>query len=182
MDRNSPFWYVVYTKPRWEKKVAELLTNKEIQNYCPVHRVNRKWHDRNKVIHEPLFPSYVFVRATVMQLSVIREINGIINFVYWLGKPAVIRNEEIETIRQFLLDYDSVRLEKTIVNLEDTVRILQGPLINKEGKVVEVLHRTVKVLLPSLGYALVAEIEKSHIEPIMRASEKSTYIKALSGN
>ena len=179
---ESKKWFAVYTKPRWEKKVAVYFTNKELERYCPVHRVSRKWHDRNKVINEPLFPSYVFVRSTVMQLSVVREMNGVINFVYWLGKPAIIRNEEIETIRQFLKDYDTVRLEKTVVNLEDTVRILQGPLMNQEGKVVEVLHRTVKVLLPSLGYALVAEIEKGHIESIKRAGEKSTYSKALSGN
>ncbi len=182
MDRNSTFWYVVYTKPRCEKKVAEYFTNREIENYCPLHRVTKKWHDRNKVINEPLFPSYVFVRATVMQLSIIRETKGVINFVYWLGKPAMIRNEEIETIRQFLKDYDKVMLEKTIVNLQDTVRILYGPLMNQEGKVVEILHRTVKVLLPSLGYALVAEIEKSQIESIKRAGEKSSYIKVLSGN
>jgi hypothetical protein len=35
-----------------------------------------------------------------------------------------------------------------------------------EGNVVEVKHKTVKVLLPSLGFTLVAEVDKTHIEKV----------------
>ena len=61
-ERNT-FWYVVYTKPNWEKKVAELLEKKGIEQYCPLNKVQKQWHDRKKTVWEPLFKSYVFVRT-----------------------------------------------------------------------------------------------------------------------
>jgi len=56
-------WYAVYTRPRWEKKVSELVTKKKLTTYCPLNRVVKQWSDRKKVIFEPLFTSYVFVNA-----------------------------------------------------------------------------------------------------------------------
>src|SRR4051812_47816627 len=98
-------WYAVYTRPRWEKKVAEILSSKKIENYCPLNKVVRQWSDRKKIVHEPLFTSYVFVHVEDGKLGKLRQIDGIINMVYWLGKPAVIRDVEIETIKRFLNDH-----------------------------------------------------------------------------
>src|SRR5688500_10904022 len=101
-------WYAVYTRPRWEKKVAAALSKSEIENYCPLNKVERRWSDRKKIIEEPLFTSYVFVRASLKEQTVIRETDGIVNFVYWLGRPAVIRNEEIDLIKRFLNQHKNV--------------------------------------------------------------------------
>src|SRR5919206_3366358 len=98
-------WYAIYTKPRWEKKVAELLTKKGIENYCPLNKVTRQWCDRKKTVHEPLFTSYVFVYVTQAEHLAVKQTNGFVTFVFWLGKPAVIRDEEIKTIKQFLSEY-----------------------------------------------------------------------------
>jgi transcription antitermination factor NusG len=157
-------WYAVYTKPRWEKKVADLFTRKSIENYCPLNRVQRQWHDRKKIILEPLFTSYVFVNIACVQQLAVKQTDGVLNFVYWLGKPAVIRNEEIETIKLFLDDHTNVQLGKTPVNLNDRVRIVKGPLMNREGNVVEIMNNTVKVILPSLGYTLTAKVSRSQVE------------------
>ncbi len=159
-------WYAVYTRPRWEKKVAELLERKKVEVYCPLNKVNRQWADRRKVILEPLFTSYVFVYVSEQEHASIKQTDGVVNFVYWLNKPAVIRNEEIETIRKFLIEYDHVSLEKTQVNLNDRVRIINGPLMMWEGNVVEIRTNTIKITLPSLGQNLVAEIRKEHLETI----------------
>jgi transcription antitermination factor NusG len=167
MNTNqTPDWYVVYTRPRWEKKVAELLSRKDIENYCPLNKVQKQWHDRKKIISEPLFTSYVFVQASSIQMNAVRETNGIINFVYWLGKPAVIRKEEIEAIRDFVNEYKNIQLEKTRVNINDQVKIVYGPLINMEGRVLEVSNRTVKIYLPSLGYALCTQVDRDNIQLI----------------
>ncbi len=166
MDQQSLLWYAVYTKPRWEKKVADLLTRKKIVNYCPLNKVERQWSDRKKVVQEPLFKSYVFVQIPPNGHLPVRETEGVMNFVYWLGKPAVIRDQEIVVIRKFMNDYKNVQLEKAVVNLNEKVRVLNGPLMMMEGNVLEVKNRTVKVLLPSLGYALVAEVEKVNLEVI----------------
>lgn len=170
---TTPIWYAVYTKPRWEKKVAELLTRKKIENYCPLNKVIRQWHDRKKVIEEPLFTSYVFVCITAAEQAEVRKTDGVLNFVYWLGKPAVIRPNEVEAIRDFLEDHQNVQLEKTRVNPNDLVRVVRGPLMGQEGNVVEVFNQKAKVLLPSLGYCLVADLNKEHLQVIHRVREAS---------
>ena len=170
MEINQKKWFAVYTKPRWEKKVAETLMKMKIVNYCPLMKVHRQWSDRKKIVHEPLFTSYVFVQIDEGQQLPIRSTSGVINFVYWLGKPAVIRNEEITTIRHFLNDYENVKLEKTQVNVNDTVRVIGGPLMEQNGQVVSVKNKMVKVLLPSLGYLMYVEVKTSNIEIINQSS------------
>lgn len=174
-------WLAVYTRPRWEKKVIKLLNNKHIENYCPLNKVVRKWADRKKVVFEPLISSYVFVHASEAEYIGIKETDGILNLVHWLGKPAIIKNSEIETLKRFLNDYATVSLEKIEVNVNDEVKIIHGPLISQEGKVVEVQYNYVRVLLPSLGYSLVAQVHKSHIEkvPMREHYQDRKYAHAL---
>jgi transcription termination/antitermination protein NusG len=159
-------WYAVYTRPKWEKKVAELFQRKKIENYCPLFKSIRQWSDRKKTIMEPLFTSYVFVNIPEKDQLFARQTDGVLNFVYWLGKPAVIKNEEIDVIRKFLAENDHVKLEQIDVNVNDRIKIINGPFKYWEGNVTEIRPKSVKVLLPSLGYALVAEIPKTRIEVI----------------
>ena len=157
-------WYAVYTRPRWEKKVSELLTRKGIKNYCPVNRVYRQWSDRKKKIYEPLFISYVFVRIQKADYLRVLRTDGIINFVYWLNKPAAIREEEIETIKHFLNEHDNVRLEKVPVKIDSEVQVISGPFMEMNGQVVALKNNnTAKVLLPSLGYLMYVETERSNL-------------------
>lgn len=174
MDTNKK-WYAVYTRPRWEKKVADLLVKKHIENYCPLNKVIRQWADRKKLVLEPLFTSYVFVHAEIAEHLAIKQTDGIMNFVYWLGQPAVIRDEEIDAIKEFLDEYRNVQLEKINVNMHDRVRISSGPLMAREGDVIEVRNRTVKVQLPSLGYAMTAEVEKGNVEIIPITTSTTSY-------
>ena len=157
-------WYAVYTKPRWEKKVADLLTKRRVENFCPLNKVVRQWADRKKTVLEPLFTSYVFVHASEQEHLTIKQTDGVVNMVYWLGSPAVIRDEEIEAIQNFLQDHTDVKLEKIAVNISDRIRITDGVLVHREGEVLEVKNKTVKVFLPSLGYTMVAEVAKDKIE------------------
>jgi len=166
MLQNVLRWYAVYTRPRWEKKVAELLTRKKIENYCPLNKVLHQWSDRKKIVLEPLFTSYVFVLISSEEQLAVRQTEGVINFVYWLKRPAIIRDGEIEIIKKFLNEHMNVRLEKIEVNTNDIVKIISGPLMSREGKVIEIMNRTVKVLLPSLGYSLIAQVEKVNIEKV----------------
>jgi len=164
-------WFLIYTRPGCEKKVADLLERKHVQVYCPLTKAQKRWGDRKKPALSPLFSSYVFVFATPDEHHRIRHTDGVINFIHWLSKPAVIRQEEIDTIRNFLKEYDFVRLEKTSINLNERVRIINGPLMMWEGTVVEIRTTTVKIILPSLGYALVAEISKENTESVMSLQE-----------
>jgi len=161
-------WYAVYTKPRWERKVADLLAKKHVECYCPVTRIPRQWSDRKKFVEEPLFTSYVFVNIDETQRLQTLATSGIINFVFWLNKPAIIQDEEIQAIRQFLNDYDNIVLEKIPVKQNDYVRITNGALRAQEGLITAVNSKRVKVLLPSLGFMMQAEVNTGHVEIINR--------------
>ena len=152
-------WYAVYTKPRWEKKVAFSMSVGGLENYCPLNKVVRKWSDRKKIVEEPLFTSYVFVRITARQLSQIQQIDGVVNFVYWLGKPAVIRDSEIELIKRFLNEHMNVKVERSNLQVNDKIKILNGPFMEMEGNIVEVNKRIVKVNLASLRFTMSAEVQ-----------------------
>lgn len=167
-------WYALYTRSRWEKKVSEQLNKLNIESYCPLNKVIRQWSDRKKVVEEPLFTSYVFVRITKSQMSQVRTVIGVTNFVYWLGKPAVISEHEIETIQSFLSTYFNVKLEEFTINVKDTIKVLNGPFSEMEGKVISVKKTSVKVLLPSLRFFMTAEIE---IDNVAKIREVDVYDK-----
>lgn len=156
-------WLAVYTRPRWEKKVNQLLIEKGLESYCPLNKVRRKWSDRVKLVEEPLFKSYVFVKVTDGDRSNVRMTNGAINFVYWNGKPAVIKEKEIVAIKRFLNEYENVKAVPVPVKKDDRVRVTNGTLMDQEGKVLDVRHKTVKVAIDSLGYILVAYIDRTKL-------------------
>ncbi len=156
-------WYVIYTRPRWEKKVYSLLTAKAIESYCPLNKVRRKWSDRIKLVEEPLFKSYVFVKTDEEGRLPVRMTDGVVNFVYWNGKPAIVKEKEIQTIKKFLNEHEQVGLVKMDFKPNDKVIITSGPLMDKEGKVLEVKNKVAKVIIESLGYILVADIDKSKL-------------------
>ncbi len=157
-------WYAIYTKPRWEKKVHEMLHQKGIVSYCPLNKVKKKWSDRYKIIEEPLFKSYLFVNINDHQKSEVRFINGVVNFVYWLGQPAKLRDEEIARIKRFLGEYNNI----SVVQLSepkpgDKVIIVSGAFMENEGTIISTEKKRVEVRIESLGCKLVAYLEKENI-------------------
>jgi len=159
-------WYAVYTRPRWEKKVASMLQEKGIENYCPINKVTRQWSDRKKVVHEPVFKGYVFVKLEEDKKWQVKEVNGILNFVYFLGKPAKIRDEEIDTIRRFLNEFNDVQVESKGLVVNSEVRIKQGVMMNYHGVVVEVLGNRAVVKIDTLDIQLSAHFDKKNLELI----------------
>ena len=129
-------WYAIYTKPRWEKKVYALLQEQEVVAYCPLNKVRKKWSDRYKIVHEPLFKSYVFVQVEENEMTKVRMVSGVVNFVYWNGKPAIIKEEEINTIKRFLNEYGHVEVEHIQFTPNQRVKIMSGVLMDEEGIVI----------------------------------------------
>ncbi len=160
---NSKKWYAVYTKPRWEKKVHLLCDQQHIESYCPLNKVRKKWSDRIKLVHEPLFKSYVFVHVSEAEKTKVREVGGVLNYVYAEGKPAVIREEEIDMIRKFLDEFEDVQAEPVDVKVDSRVTINTGALMNQSGIVRRVLGNKVEVLIESMGYLLVAHVSKAKV-------------------
>lgn len=158
-------WYVVYTRPRWEKKVAKILDERGIEAYCPLNKVYRQWSDRKKAVHEPLFKGYVFVHVSDEDKWDVKKTDGILNFVYWNGKPAVVRETEIDTIKKFLSEFTDVSVEEVKIAVNTTVTVKHGALMNYRGIVVEIKDNKAKVLIESMGLQLSAVFDKKNLEP-----------------
>jgi transcription antitermination factor NusG len=161
-------WYAIYTKGRWEKKVHKMLTEAGIESYCPLNKVLRRWSDRVKKVEEPLFKSYLFVHITSKQMQEVRETYGVVNFVYWLGKPAIIRDIEIAEIKRFMGEYESVEVLPLDENISagQRLRVKSGIMMDHEATALRVHNKTVEVLIESIGFKLVATIEKKRLERV----------------
>jgi len=159
-------WYVVYTRPRWEKKVAGILLAKGIEHYCPLNKVVKQWSDRKKIVLEPLFKGYVFVKIPESLKWDIKNIDGILNYVYWLGKPAIVKEEEIDTIRKFLKEFRDIEVIDKQLAVHSKVLIKQGVLMNFHGIIIEVIGNKAKVNIESMGIQLSAMFDKKNLEPV----------------
>jgi len=158
-------WYVVYTKPRTEKKVSEILTRKKVENYFPLNRMAGDWNSNKKMMEVPLFACYIFVRTAVRQLSELKKVNGVVNLVYWLGKPVIVDDLEIGMIKNFLSDYINVTTKKVRLGI-DTLRKFDTSIVEQDGSLMTVKNKKVHMVLPSLGYIMTAEIETSNVRII----------------
>ena len=146
--------------------MASLLEEKGTIHYCPITKVTKQWSDRKKVVLEPVFKGYVFVKLEEAKKWEVKSVPGILNFVYWLGKPAKIREEEILIIKKFLNEFGDVQVEEKGLTVNSEVRIKQGILMDYKGMVVEVMGNRAIVKIDSMNLQLSAHIEKKNLELI----------------
>ena len=154
-------WFILYTRAGMEKRVSNLLTRKKVENYFPI---NRQMISRKKVLLEPVFSSYVFVKIEDIYLVNLRTIEGVINCAYWLGRPAIIRNEEINILKRFLNEYSTINLEKVPFDMEGSFRTSDPSTLEQYDYEISVKNNSIKLVLPSIGYIVTAELEKSQVE------------------
>ncbi|RZJ78678.1 MAG: UpxY family transcription antiterminator [Flavobacterium sp.] len=150
-------WLVIYVRPRWEKKVYMLLQEQDIESFCPTTTTENQWADRKKMVTTPLFTGYVFVRINDRDLTKVRYAIGVLNFIYFMGKPAVIRDIEIEQLKTMVNNYNNLQ----VVNLNelsagDRVRIKSGLFHNQEGKIIQIQGKNVLMSFDHLDCALVS--------------------------
>ncbi|WP_316843046.1 UpxY family transcription antiterminator [Pedobacter gandavensis] len=157
-------WLVVYTRPRWEKKVDRLLQMQGIEAYCPVKKVTSQWADRRKQVILPLFNSYVFVRINDREAYKVRQTLGVMNFVYYMAKPAVIQDQVIEKIKEYTHncpDVEVVSLQE--INSGDRIRVKKGLFFDQEGTVIRVQGKNVILAFDHLNCALVSNFPLSNV-------------------
>jgi len=166
---NSKRWFAAYTKPRWEKKVSRVLERKGVECWCPLKKTEKQWSDRKKVIEEPLFTSYVFVRINETEKSVVLMTDGILNFVYYIGKPAIIRDEEIDIIKKFLSEKQASVSVQSLASLDENTRIKvnHGIFMDTTGTVLKGGKKKVFVKLESLDQVMVVEFPVEYLSPLV---------------
>ena len=143
-------WFVVYTRPQQELKVAEQLSVLGITNYCPTITLLKQYSDRKKKVNKPLLSSYVMVEVEENQRNKVFSCSGIVRYLFYLGRPAVVPTFEIHLMQNHLNGvYNDI--EVTTLSVGDSHTITQGLFSGVSGKVVETNNTKVKLELACLG-------------------------------
>ncbi|MCF6269507.1 MAG: UpxY family transcription antiterminator [Melioribacteraceae bacterium] len=150
-------WFALYTKPRHEFKALAQLNEIEVEAYLPTITVTKQWSDRKKKVTEPLFKSYIFIFANEVERNRAVTREAVIKTIYFDGKPAVIPDQEMDSIRKMLESPEKIQVFNGIVK-GVIVKITSGPFEGIEGIVrsisddentlsvsIQLLNRTVSV-------------------------------------
>lgn len=111
----------------------------------------RQWSDRKKKVKVPLFTSYVFLNIKERDRYKAFDVPGVVKYLYWLGKPAVVKDAEINTIQQWLLEDRLEEVSVSHLSPGDRVIINSGAFKDQEAIVKEAGSRRIKLVLLSLG-------------------------------
>ena len=146
-------WFVVYTKPQQELKVAMELSSMGITNYCPTITLVKQYSDRKKKVITPLISSYVMVHLEEKERVKVFTLTGIVRYLFFLGKPAVITSSEINLMQDHLNGvYNDIKV--TSLSVGQSYTITEGPFSGVSGKVVQTDNTKVKLELASLGVSI----------------------------
>ena len=149
-------WHVIYTKPRAEKKVEERLNNFGIEAYCPVKQQLKQWSDRKKKILVPVLQSMVLVKIDEKERNKVFDIAGVVRYMFWLGKHAIVKEEEVNSLKTLLT-------QNNIVS-QDTIALKVGEKIdvpgfeNQSGIIKKISTNKIWVVLKNLGYIIKLKI------------------------
>ena len=148
-------WFALYTEPRHEKKVSEKLSKLGIEVYCPLVTQIKQWSDRKKKVEVPLISSYVFVNMEESNRNSVFQVAGIVRYLYWLGKPAIVKDDEITLLKKWLLETTVTSFEVKRLAIGDEYKIDSGPFMGKEGVVSKVTKNYLELVLPDLGFKII---------------------------
>ena len=169
----QPKWYVVHTYSGYENKVKtdleKTVKNRELEEYIfdivvPMEEQIEIKDGKRKTNLKKVFPGYVLVKMIVTEESwyIVRNTRGVTGFVGTGTDPIPLTEEEIR----------KMGFELTEVNVDyevnDSVKILNGPLENFVGVVQEInkeKHK-VKVLVSMFGRETPVELEFSQVQKV----------------
>jgi transcription antitermination factor NusG len=160
-------WFVIYTKSRSEKKVSIELAERGIEAYCPTIKKVKQWSDRKRVIEQPLFNSYVFVHLDERERAKVFGVTGFVRYLFWLQKPAIVKDEEIEAIRHFLNDFDHASITVVPLQQREYIRIKSGVLMDRVAEVVSQQGKKITLLLKELGFKVEIDLSETEVEKVI---------------
>ena len=149
-------WNVIYTKSRSEKKVEERLKNIGIEAYCPVRTEVKFWSDRKKSILVPVLPSMVLVKIEKNKRNQVFDIPGVVRYMFWLKKHAVVRDSEVDSLKLLLKSNDIIEQNVAFYNVGDEIKI--SSLEDQLGIIKKISKNQIWVVLKQLGYVIKLKI------------------------
>ena len=154
---NKKNWYVIITKPRSEQKVAIRLEDLGVEVYCPVRTEVRQWSDRKKKVKVPVLPSMLLVHLKNVDRDLVFSASGVVRYLFWLGKPAIVSSHEIEILKETLnSDYTQVSIEKMTVG--NVIAVEGFGTIKEKGTIKYISGNQCWVVLHNLGFVIKLQI------------------------
>ena len=146
-------WYVLYTKPRSEKKVEEKLLSLGIKAFCPTRSEIRFWSDRKKRIDVPVLPSMVLVNIDDKDINKVFVSSSVVRYMFWLGKRAIVRQSEIDILKKYLNgDYNFINSKLSGIKVGDNFSL--SSFNNEKGIVNRISNNNIWIYLKSIGYSV----------------------------
>lgn len=157
-------WYVLVTKPKAEKQASKHLTDMEIENYLPLHKQLRIWHDRKKWVEAPLFNSYIFVHIENTRRNLVFQTPGILKYVSNAGKVSTLNDGEIERIKTLCSYFGEIEIEKDNFKKGDEVEIISGHFSGIRGQIISAGDKLkFRISIPGLCSAAIVAIDKENV-------------------
>ena len=160
-------WYALYTHPRAEKKVYERLLKKNIEVFFPLQMKLRQWKDRKKWIEEPLFRSYIFVKISEREYYEVLNTFGIVRYVTFSGKAALIPDWQITVIKQLLESDHKFEITSSDLKEGEHVKVISGVLKGMGGELISFKNeKKVLVRISHISHNLIVNIPLTQLEPV----------------
>jgi transcription antitermination factor NusG len=164
-------WYIYYTYPKSERIIKKEFDTSNFEVFLPLHKVQRQWSDRVKILEVPLFPNYIFIRSRKNDIYSIIKHPRIVKYVAFEGRPARIKDEEIFLIQKLLSTGNNIKIDSSIT-VGDKVKIKMGPLQGFTGVLVEKKgSKRFGIKLSEFNNIISIEVELGDLERV-GASEK----------
>ena len=162
---NLPRWFAVYTTPRHEKHISEILTERQIETFLPLYQTNRQWQKSRPVVLDlPLFPTYVFVRIARQSRVAILGTPGVLSIVGSSKEAWPLPDFEIDALRSGLRERKIEPHPYLVVG--ERVRIMAGVMAGVECVLVRKKNDLRVVLsLDTIMRSVAVEVNAGDIEP-----------------
>lgn len=166
MKTQTPRWYALYLRSRFEKRVNEELVRKDVEAFLPLIQEVHVWSDRRKKVEEPLFRGYVFVKTDMRNKETILQTDGVVKFVGIREQPSAIPENQIEWLRRIIGEPKTIKREN-FFDVGERVRVTSGPLLGVEGIIVR--HQTetrVVISLTAIAQSVSVQVPADLLEMI----------------
>ncbi|MCK9559053.1 MAG: UpxY family transcription antiterminator [Candidatus Marinimicrobia bacterium] len=178
-NKNGRHWYAVYTKPRHEKKVDELLREQKIECYLPLVSQEHHWTQRKKEVEVPLIRGYVFVRIQLEQMLYVLQTYGVVRFVMFSKELAVVPDFQIEALKRFL-EGGFTLAPINYMQIGQLVEVIDGPLKGVIGKIQNINNQDKFVLaLDAVQAAYTIQVDPLILAPLPPEKKKKIFTLPL---
>ena len=175
-------WFVVHTQSGYEKKVKQNLEarvqsfdmeDKIYEVVVPMEDVTEFRNGQRVVVQKKMFPGYLLIRCRRNDdvHHMIRNTPGVTGFAGPGGKPSPLRLKEVDNFLAIKKDGEEPQRKikpRLLYELNESVRIKEGPFADFQGQIVEINEEQlkVKVLVNIFGRETPVELDFAQVAKI----------------